>query len=73
MDALKPCPHCAENIKLEARVCRYCGRSVVESSMLRLSRAGGLVWRWLGWSILGSLMLLALVMLGRGVQVMLSR
>lgn len=26
---LRPCPHCAEPIRPEARVCRYCGRDVV--------------------------------------------
>jgi hypothetical protein len=26
---LKKCPHCAEDIKLAAKVCRYCGRDVV--------------------------------------------
>jgi zinc ribbon protein len=24
----RPCPHCAELIKIQARVCRYCGRDV---------------------------------------------
>jgi hypothetical protein len=26
---LKKCPHCAEVIKAEARVCRFCGRDIV--------------------------------------------
>jgi uncharacterized membrane protein YdbT with pleckstrin-like domain len=24
----KPCPHCAEDIKKKAKVCRYCGRDI---------------------------------------------
>lgn len=27
-DGLQKCPHCAEFIKADARVCRYCGRDV---------------------------------------------
>ncbi len=27
-DGLKKCPHCAEFIKADAKVCRYCGRDV---------------------------------------------
>ncbi|HKX27785.1 MAG TPA: zinc ribbon domain-containing protein [Blastocatellia bacterium] len=27
----KDCPHCAEKIKLAARVCRFCGRDVVSA------------------------------------------
>jgi hypothetical protein len=32
MEAMKICPHCAESIKLEAVVCRYCHNSVVFTS-----------------------------------------
>lgn len=24
-DSLKTCPHCAERVKLEARICKHCG------------------------------------------------
>ncbi|ASM76021.1 hypothetical protein VITFI_CDS0242 [Vitreoscilla filiformis] len=27
-EGLKKCPHCAELIKPDAKVCRYCGREV---------------------------------------------
>jgi zinc-ribbon domain len=29
-EGMKKCPHCAELIKSEAKVCRYCGREAVE-------------------------------------------
>lgn len=29
---LRKCPHCAESIKAEARVCKYCGRDVAPAS-----------------------------------------
>ena len=28
-EGMKKCPHCAELIKPDAKVCRYCGRDVV--------------------------------------------
>lgn len=28
-EGMKRCPHCAELIKSEAKVCRYCGRDIV--------------------------------------------
>ncbi|MBO0722539.1 MAG: hypothetical protein J2P41_17070, partial [Blastocatellia bacterium] len=27
----KPCPHCAEKIKEAAKVCRFCGRDVINT------------------------------------------
>ena len=29
----KACPYCAENIKVEAKVCRYCGRKIASSPL----------------------------------------
>jgi Na+/melibiose symporter-like transporter len=36
----KKCPDCAEKIKLEARVCRYCGREFDESEVKDHLRTG---------------------------------
>jgi hypothetical protein len=44
----KKCPHCAERIKREARVCRYCGNSVphetVVAEALNLGRRERTLW-----------------------------
>lgn len=34
----KKCPHCAEKVKAEARVCKHCGRDLAEETAA--SRAG---------------------------------
>ena len=40
---LKKCPHCAEMIQADAKVCRYCGRNVDPNMILAdgLKKAGG--------------------------------
>ena len=32
-DGLKKCPHCAELIKPDAKVCRYCGRDIPQETV----------------------------------------
>jgi hypothetical protein len=35
------CPHCAERIRKEAIVCRFCGREVMPAAPASVSSAGG--------------------------------
>lgn len=61
---LRPCPACAESIKLDAKLCRFCGRDVpmatpAEAALVLGQRAclacakfidvGALTCRWCGW------------------------
>jgi hypothetical protein len=41
----KPCPHCAEDIRIDAKVCKHCGRKIPQPTP---------AWRWALYGILGA-------------------
>lgn len=60
VEATRICPYCAETVKADAKVCRYCGREL-KTSVERVSH--NLVSVGIGLAIAGVLVVIGLVVL----------